>query len=154
MSVGFFRLISAVKSVSLFQNWKLFIIPVFVFLVGCDDKAKTEEVPTRPVRTLAVDNPVGGVLIKHTGEIRPHEESQLSFRIDGRILSRPVDVGDKLKAGQTIATLEPRNNENQVRSAQCAGRTGRCRFFRASGCSQFQKATIIAQNRCYRAGSG
>lgn len=118
MSVGFFRLISAVKSVSLFQNWKLFIIPVFVFLVGCDDKAKTEEVPTRPVRTLAVDNPVGGVLIKHTGEIRPHEESQLSFRIDGRILSRPVDVGDKLKAGQTIATLEPRNNENQVRSAQ------------------------------------
>ena len=62
-------------------------------LVGCDDKAKTEEVPTRPVRTLAVDNPVGGVLIKHTGEIRPHEESQLSFRIDGRILSRPVDVG-------------------------------------------------------------
>lgn len=97
MSVGFFRLISAVKSVSLFQNWKLFIIPVFVFLVGCDDKAKTEEVPTRPVRTLAVDNPVGGVLIKHTGEIRPHEESQLSFRIDGRILSRPVDVGDKLR---------------------------------------------------------
>ena len=74
--------------------------------------------PTRSVRTLVVDNPVGGVLIKHTGEIRPHEESQLSFRIDGRILSRPVDVGDKLKAGQTIATLEPRNNENQVRSAQ------------------------------------
>ena len=88
----FFRLISAVKSVSLFQNWKLFIIPVFVFLVGCDDKAKTEEVPTRPVRTLAVDNPVGGVLIKHTGEIRPMRNLS-SFRIDGRILSRPVDVG-------------------------------------------------------------
>ncbi|CVD28848.1 MULTISPECIES: efflux RND transporter periplasmic adaptor subunit [Serratia] len=118
MSVGLFRLISTVKSVFLFQYWKLFIIPLFVFLAGCDDKAKTQEVPTRSVRTLVVDNPVGGVLIKHTGEIRPHEESQLSFRIDGRILSRPVDVGDKLKAGQTIATLEPRNNENQVRSAQ------------------------------------
>ncbi len=81
MSVGFFRLISAVKSVSLFQNWKLFIIPVFVFLVGCDDKAKTEEVPTRPVRTLAVDNPVGGVLIKHTGEIRPMRNLSSRFAL-------------------------------------------------------------------------
>ena len=33
MSVGF-QVKSAVKSVSLFQNWKLFIIPVFVFWWG------------------------------------------------------------------------------------------------------------------------
>ncbi|HAS1419672.1 TPA: efflux RND transporter periplasmic adaptor subunit [Enterobacter asburiae] len=118
MSVGLFRTINTLKSVFLFQYWKLFIIPVFVLLPGCDDNAKKEEVPIRSVRTLVVDNPVSGVLIKHTGEIRPHEESQLSFRIDGRLLSRPVDVGAKLKAGQTIATLEPRNNENQVRSMQ------------------------------------
>ncbi|EPG5405601.1 TPA: efflux RND transporter periplasmic adaptor subunit, partial [Serratia marcescens] len=106
MSVGLFRTINTLKSVFLFQYWKLFIIPVFVLLPGCDDNAKKEEVPIRSVRTLVVDNPVSGVLIKHTGEIRPHEESQLSFRIDGRLLSRPVDVGAKLKAGQTIATLE------------------------------------------------
>ncbi len=105
------------SSVSLFQNWKLFIIPVFVFLVGCDDKAKTEEVPTRPVRTLAVDNPVGGVLIKHTGEIRPMRNLSSRFALTAG--SQPAGrCGDKLKAGQTIATLEPRNNENQVRSAQ------------------------------------
>ena len=50
-------------------------------LVGCDDKAKTEEVPTRPVRTLAVDNPVGGVLIKHTGEIRPMRNLSSRFAL-------------------------------------------------------------------------
>lgn len=44
MSVGLFRLISTVKSVFLFQYWKLFIIPLFVFLAGCDDKAQTQEV--------------------------------------------------------------------------------------------------------------
>ncbi|MCK1144452.1 efflux RND transporter periplasmic adaptor subunit [Providencia stuartii] len=118
MSVDFFRLINAAKRAYLPQYWKLFIIPIFVLSAGCDDKVKAEEVPTRSVRTVIVDNPVSGVLIKHTGEIRSHEESQLSFRIDGRILSRPVDVGDKLKTGQIIATLEPSNNEYQVRSAQ------------------------------------
>lgn len=66
MSVGLFRTINTLKSVFLFQYWKLFIIPVFVLLPGCDDNAKKEEVPIRSVRTLVVDNPVSGVLIKHT----------------------------------------------------------------------------------------
>ena len=118
MSVSLFKTISAVKSIFPFQYWKLLIIPIVILLPGCDDNANTEEVPTRSVRFITVDEPVEGVLIKHTGEIRPHEESQLSFRIDGRMLTRKVDVGDKLKAGQVIATLDPKNNESQVRSAQ------------------------------------
>ncbi len=118
MLIDFLRLTKATQRAYIPQCWKLFIISLFLFLTGCGDKEHTENVSIRSVRTITANEPVSGVLLKQVGEIRAHEESQLSFRIDGRILSRPVDVGDKLKKGQTIAILESSNNENQVRSAQ------------------------------------
>ncbi len=43
MSVGLFRLISAVKSVFSLSILETVYYSPFVFLAGCDDKAKTQE---------------------------------------------------------------------------------------------------------------
>lgn len=53
-----------------------------------------------------------------TGEIRSHDEVVLSFRVGGRLLSRSVDVGDRVKAGQILAIQESETSQNQLNSAR------------------------------------
>ncbi|MBA0187181.1 efflux RND transporter periplasmic adaptor subunit [Pectobacterium odoriferum] len=90
-----------------------------VFLSGCDsaDDAPVPP-PVRPVKTQLVMPAMSREPVSLTGEIRPHEETVLGFRLDGRVLNRLVDVGASVKRGDVIATLDARDSENQLRSAQ------------------------------------
>jgi membrane fusion protein, multidrug efflux system len=42
-------------------------------------------------------------------EVRPRTETRLSFRVGGKLLERPVQVGDIVKKGQLIARLDPQD---------------------------------------------
>lgn len=85
-------------------------------LAGC----KPEDVPVeaRPVRSLVVDLKSIGDGRQVIGEIRPRFESDLSFRVTGKVLSRLVDVGAWVKQGDTIATLDTQDYQNRLRSAE------------------------------------
>ncbi|AIA71793.1 efflux RND transporter periplasmic adaptor subunit [Pectobacterium atrosepticum] len=90
-----------------------------VLLSGCDSTdGSPAPPPVRPVKTLVVMPAMSREPVTLTGEIRPHEETALGFRLDGRILNRLVDVGASVKRGDVIATLDARDSENQLRSAQ------------------------------------
>ncbi len=52
------------------------------------------------------------------GEVKPRYESELSFRVAGKVLARLVDVGATVKKGDTIARLDPQDYENRLRSAE------------------------------------
>ncbi len=67
--------------------------------------AKPEEI--RPVRTVTVN--AGASLTGNTyaGEVRPRYESDLGFRVSGKILRRDANVGDVVKSGQVLARLDP-----------------------------------------------
>ncbi|MGT2397480.1 efflux RND transporter periplasmic adaptor subunit, partial [Enterobacter roggenkampii] len=54
---------------------------------------------------------------ERTGEIHAHDETTLSFRTGGRILTRSVDIGDRVTAGQLLATLDDTTGKNQLDSA-------------------------------------
>ena len=72
----------------------------------------------RPVRTLVVD-PKPVVDDRHAvGEVKPRYESDLSFRVAGKVLSRLVDVGATVKQGDTLATLDMQDYQNRLRSAE------------------------------------
>ena len=53
-----------------------------------------------------------------TGQVRAKDQVSLAFRLDGRMIERPVHVGDVLKAGQIVARLDPQIQQNALRSAQ------------------------------------
>ncbi|GLW38277.1 RND family efflux transporter MFP subunit [Pectobacterium carotovorum subsp. carotovorum] len=89
-----------------------------VFLSGCDSADDAPVLPVRPVKTLVVMPAMSREPVTLTGEIRPHEETVLGFRLDGRVLNRLMDVGASVKRGDVIATLDARDSENQLRSAQ------------------------------------
>jgi len=53
-----------------------------------------------------------------TGRVRARDQASLAFRVEGRVLERPVNVGDVLQAGQLVARLDPQDQQNALRAAQ------------------------------------
>ena len=84
---------------------------------GCSDK------PQAPPEARLVD--VVRVTIGSTnndfaysGEVRPRYETNLSFRLAGKIVARNVEVGGLVKKGDVLARLDPEDQQLNARSAQ------------------------------------
>lgn len=87
-----------------------------VSLAACgEDKQPAAKVPlpvaTETAALVHIDN-----VVSLTGEVRARVESDLSFRIAGRIATRLVDVGATVAAGQVLATLETTEQATEVAS--------------------------------------
>ena len=54
------------------------------------------------------------------GEIKPRYETDLGFRIAGKIIERKVDVGARVRRGQVLAQLDPADVGLQADSARAA----------------------------------
>ena len=55
-----------------------------------------------------------------SGDIQARVETQLSFRVGGKIIERKVDVGDHIQANQVLARLDPKDLKIQVETAQAS----------------------------------
>jgi len=44
-----------------------------------------------------------------SGEVRAQTESRLGFRVGGKIIRRQAEVGQRVKAGQILAQLDPQD---------------------------------------------
>jgi RND family efflux transporter MFP subunit len=88
-------------------------------LTGCD-KPALPPAQARPVRTVTVEHRAEGETVSLTGQVRAKDQVSLAFRLDGRMIERPVNVGDVLTAGQIVAKLDPQNQQNSLRSAQAS----------------------------------
>jgi membrane fusion protein, multidrug efflux system len=93
------------------------------FLSGCS-KESAPEVKNEPAK---IDQPaltivVGSVAYDsssfYSGEVRARHETQLGFRIGGKIIARLVDAGARVQAGQILMRLDPEDSSLQASSAQ------------------------------------
>jgi len=84
---------------------------------GCNKPTPPAEA-ARPVRTVTVEHLAEGEIVSLTGHVRTKDEVSLAFRLDGRMIERPVNVGDVLKAGQVVARLDPQIQDNALRTAE------------------------------------
>lgn len=87
-------------------------------MAGCGDDAPQKDVEVRPVRTVVVDpRPIEDDR-QAVGEIKPRQESDLGFRIGGKLVSRLVDVGVTVKKGTLLARLDEQDTRNKLKSAE------------------------------------
>ena len=86
-------------------------------VTGCNQASPPTEA-ARQVRTIVVHDGAEGEIVSLTGQIRAKDEVSLGFRLDGRMIERPVHVGDRLAAGQVVARLDPQIQQNALRSAE------------------------------------
>ena len=85
-------------------------------LTGCGEKPPAE--PLRPrVGVQKVEASDFSANVTLTGDIQAQVQTDLSFRVGGKIISRSVDVGDHVKANQVLARLDPKDLQTNVDSA-------------------------------------
>jgi RND family efflux transporter MFP subunit len=91
-----------------------------LILLSCgDDRPPTEET-LRPVRYTQVYSTGGNRTRTFSGIAKSGIESNLSFKVAGTVQQLPVKVGDKIRAGQTIARLDPEDYQLKVQQADAA----------------------------------
>jgi RND family efflux transporter MFP subunit len=97
------------------------LILIFI-LAACHKEEKTAATVIRPVRTVTVAIQEGGERVSLTGEIQPRYQADIGFRVNGKILARPVDVGTQVKKGDLLARLDPQQyrQEFEVSKAEVA----------------------------------
>ncbi len=86
-------------------------------VAGCQEKTQSAE-PPRPVRTVIAKPAAIGEEVAQTGEIQANVETNLGFRIDGRVATRTAEVGMNVVKGQVLATLDPSDVQNEVLTAE------------------------------------
>ena len=91
---------------------------VVVAFSACNKEEKTAAAPIRPVRTVAVEFQESGDMLSLTGEIQPRYQADIGFRVNGKILQRPVDVGTEIKKDDLIARLDPQQFRQDLEVAK------------------------------------
>ncbi|KPY72784.1 Efflux transporter, RND family, MFP subunit [Pseudomonas syringae pv. spinaceae] len=69
-------------------------------------------VAVQPVASLDV---ASSVML--TGDIQARKVTEQSFRVSGKLVKRYADVGDRVRAGQVLARLDPREQKTDLASA-------------------------------------
>ncbi len=79
---------------------------VAVALGGCNDKVAEKPAESRPVLVATVHYESQSPERSFVGTIRPRIESDMGFRVAGKVAKRLVDVGQTVDVGQPLATLD------------------------------------------------
>ena len=95
---------------SLFTSRSIRALPLLLVLglVACSKPAPPDE-PIRAVKLMTVGVQPMQSGVEFAGEVRARVESRLSFRVGGKLTARPVEVGQRVKAGQLLAQLDPQD---------------------------------------------
>jgi multidrug efflux system membrane fusion protein len=81
------------------------LLAILSTLTACSDSRSGPDQP-RPVATFRVAAATGPTGMSFAGEIKARHETALSFRVAGMLASRPVDLGDRVRKGQLLASLD------------------------------------------------
>ena len=90
-------------------------------LFACDKPAPTQaEAPPRPVRVQAVAFTEPRETLTYSGTMQARRQADLAFRVGGKIIARPVDLGVRVHAGDALARLDPADLTLSAEAAQNA----------------------------------
>lgn len=84
----------------------LVLLAAIASVVACSRPAPAPE-PVRAVRTMTVSAQSAGFTKEFAADVRARTESRLGFRVGGKMTSRSADLGDRVKAGEVLAQLDP-----------------------------------------------
>ena len=104
----------------------LILAAALAALTGCGTDA-AKEAPPPLVRTVTVGDAAaseGG----YTGTVRGRYETRLAFQVSGQILSRNVNVGAHVRAGDVLMVIDARDVQQQANATNAAAQAARSRY--------------------------
>jgi RND family efflux transporter MFP subunit len=100
-----------------------------VALSGCGEDA-APPAPAPLVRTIVV-GAASEQMARFTGTVHARVESDLSFRVPGKVTARLVEAGVAVRRGQRLATLDPSDFALAASAARGEAAAARAEFVRA-----------------------
>ena len=100
----------------------IFVMTLLTLATGCRQEQETQQkLDHNTIQSVLVQQASFGnyqVPTAYAGEVSARYESNLAFRISGKIIARYVDVGHQVKPGTLLAKLDPVDMELNVQAAQ------------------------------------
>lgn len=93
------------------------IVTATLALVACSPAPAPVE-PIRSVKLMTVGASALGAQTEYAGEVRARTESRLGFRVGGKLVQRPAEVGQRVQAGQLLAQLDAQDLALSSQAAQ------------------------------------
>ena len=112
---------------------------------SCAPKEESKDETPRPVLSTTVRQ-TPATALSLTGTIEPATETELGFRILGRMIARNVNVGDIVKKGDVVAAIDPVALELAVRSAQSDVENSDAQLRNAVTTEQRQRALVESRS--------
>lgn len=88
---------------------RLSIVVLSVLALSACGKGPAPLEPVRAVKVMTVGESSATTDLEFSGDVRARIESNLGFRVAGKLLSRPAEVGQRVKAGQLLAHIDPQD---------------------------------------------
>ena len=89
-----------------------------IALTGCNEKVAEKVVPGRPVLVATVHYESESPERSFVGTIKPRIETDMGFRVPGKVAKRLVEVGQTVDIGQPLATLDEVDLKLQAEQAE------------------------------------
>ena len=92
------------------------VFAVSFLLVGCGKEIQTPKPPLVKVQQVNLSDTTQEE--NYSGVVKGRYETNLSFQVGGKIISRDVQAGSRVRAGDVLMTLDPKDIAEQSRSAE------------------------------------
>src|SRR3979490_2117499 len=89
-----------------------------IVLTGCNEKVAEKAAPGRPVLVATVHYETQSPERSFVGTIKPRIETDMGFRVPGKVARRLVEVGQTVDIGQPLATLDEVDLKLQAEQAE------------------------------------
>jgi RND family efflux transporter MFP subunit len=89
-----------------------------LLVAGCEANTAPVAKIDRPVQVQRVAFADAETRREFVGVVRARYETDLGFRVAGKIVTRVVNVGDSIRVGDVVARLDPEDLRLQVQSAE------------------------------------
>ncbi len=100
------------------KNASLLVCLLMLFIFpGCQEEIPKKEL-VRPVWAMKVGDAASMVGRWFPGRAKATREVDLSFRVTGPLITRPIDVGNEVEKGRILARIDPRDFETNLRNVQ------------------------------------
>jgi RND family efflux transporter MFP subunit len=89
-----------------------------VFFVDWKRQTLEEPPPIRPLKMITIGDSAPGPVRKYPGKVAAIKEVSLAFQVDGPLTELPILKGQKIRKGELLARIDPRDFQNRLDSAQ------------------------------------
>src|SRR5499427_10671258 len=96
----------------------LLALAALTLLAACQAETAPAPRAERPVKVQRMSFEQENTTREFVGVVRARHETDLGFRVAGKIVARIVNVGDRVHAGDVVARLDPQDLKLQVESAE------------------------------------